>query len=68
MAQSLFYSRSPVFYPNRDSQVRAYREPVKIEELEALRLNDLEGLEQEECAAKMEVSRQTFQRILITAR
>ncbi|HEY8463297.1 MAG TPA: DUF134 domain-containing protein [Bacillota bacterium] len=41
---------------------------LKIEELEALRLKDLEGLEQEECAAKMEVSRQTFQRILITAR
>lgn len=36
---------------------------LKIEELEAVRLRDLEGLEQEECANKMEVSRQTFQRI-----
>jgi predicted DNA-binding protein (UPF0251 family)/DNA-directed RNA polymerase subunit RPC12/RpoP len=41
---------------------------LKIEELEALRLKDLEGLEQEECAAKMEISRQTFQRILLAAR
>lgn len=41
---------------------------VKIEELEALRLKDLEGLEQEECAERMEISRQTFQRILLTAR
>jgi predicted DNA-binding protein (UPF0251 family) len=41
---------------------------LKIEELEALRLKDSEGLEQEECAVNMEVSRQTFQRILITAR
>lgn len=39
-----------------------------IEELEAIRLKDLEGLEQEECAEKMAVSRPTFQRILISAR
>lgn len=36
---------------------------LKIEELEAIRLRDLEGLEQEECANSMEISRQTFQRI-----
>lgn len=41
---------------------------LRIEELESIRLKDLEGLEQEECAEKMEVSRQTFQRILNTAR
>lgn len=41
---------------------------LKIEELEALRLKDLEGLEQEACAQRMEVSRPTFQRILISAR
>ncbi len=41
---------------------------LKLEELEALRLKDLLGLEQAECAAKMGVSRPTFQRILIAAR
>jgi predicted DNA-binding protein (UPF0251 family) len=41
---------------------------LRIEELEALRLKDLEGLEQEACAQKMEISRQTFQRVLNTAR
>lgn len=41
---------------------------LKLEELEAIRLKDLEGFEQEECAARMEVSRPTFQRILIIAR
>lgn len=41
---------------------------LRIEELEALRLKDSEGLEQEECAEKMQVSRQTFQRILGSAR
>ena len=41
---------------------------LKLEELEAIRLKDLEGLEQEECAGKMGVSRPTFQRILNSAR
>ena len=41
---------------------------LKLEELEAIRLKDMEGLEQSECADKMEVSRPTFQRILLSAR
>jgi predicted DNA-binding protein (UPF0251 family) len=56
------------FVPMGVSQCELEESLLKIEELEALRLKDLEGLEQEECAAKMEVSRQTFQRILVTAR
>jgi predicted DNA-binding protein (UPF0251 family) len=38
------------------------------EELEALRLADLEGFTQEEAAERMDVSRSTFQRILAHAR
>src|SRR5208283_35994 len=41
---------------------------LKFEEAEALRLKELEGLEQEEGAARMFVSRATFQRILTSAR
>ena len=41
---------------------------LKMEELEALRLKDLEGFEQEVCAIRMAVSRPTFQRILLSAR
>jgi predicted DNA-binding protein (UPF0251 family) len=41
---------------------------LTVEELEAIRLKDQEGLEQEECAARMQVSRPTFQRILTSAR
>ena len=37
---------------------------LSVDELEALRLKDLEGLEQEEAAQEMGVSRQTFQRII----
>ena len=38
------------------------------EELEALRLADLEGLTQEQAAGRMGVSRSTFQRIVVRAR
>jgi predicted DNA-binding protein (UPF0251 family) len=41
---------------------------LSLEEVEALRLKDLEGLEQEEGAEKMNVSRPTFQRVLASAR
>ena len=39
-----------------------------VEEAEAIRLKDLEELEQEECAVKMSISRTTFSRILDSAR
>jgi uncharacterized protein len=41
---------------------------LSVDALEAIRLKDLEGFDQEECAEKMQVSRPTFQRILINAR
>lgn len=42
--------------------------PLKDEELEALFLADYEGLEQDEAARLMNVSRATFSRILLAAR
>jgi uncharacterized protein len=41
---------------------------ILLEELEAIRLKDVEGLEQADCARQMEISRPTFQRILLAAR
>ena len=41
---------------------------LSVEEAEALRLKELEGLEQEQGAEKMNISRQTFQRVLASAR
>ncbi|OGZ34138.1 MAG: hypothetical protein A2Y98_02275 [Candidatus Portnoybacteria bacterium RBG_19FT_COMBO_36_7] len=41
---------------------------LSIDELEALRLCDLEDLEQEEGAIKMKISQSTLQRILASAR
>ena len=40
---------------------------LTLDELEAIRLADLEGLYQEEAAARMEVSRQTFGNIISSA-
>jgi predicted DNA-binding protein (UPF0251 family) len=41
---------------------------LTVEEAEAIRLKDLEGLEQEAGAEKMNISRPTFQRVLASAR
>lgn len=58
----------PYFIPSSNSAEMISENILKLEELEALRLKDLEGFEQEECAKRMEVSRPTFQRILLSAR
>ena len=41
---------------------------LAVEELEAIRLKDLEGLDQESCAVRMKISRPTFHRVLSSAR
>lgn len=41
---------------------------LTLEEVESIRLKDLEGLEQEECARQMRISRPTFHRILESGR
>lgn len=56
------------FIPSDTDIPQAAKNVLLLEELEAVRLKDLEGLEQEECAERMQVSRPTFQRILLSAR
>ena len=56
------------FHPSGIPRAVLEENTLKIEELESLRLKDLEGLEQEECAERMGISRQTFQRIYSAAR
>ena len=41
---------------------------LTVDEFEAVRLKDLEGLEQEECAKKMDISQPTFHRLVLSAR
>ena len=40
---------------------------LTTEEVEALRLRNIDGLSQEDCAGKMKTSQSTFQRILSSA-
>ncbi len=53
----------PQGVPLRELEIVA----LAAEEAEALRLKNIEDLEQEEAAKKMNVSRSTFQRILASA-
>ena len=41
---------------------------LQVDEFEAIRLKDLESLEQEECAKKMNISQPTFHRLVSSAR
>ena len=41
---------------------------LSVEEAEAIRLKDVEALEQEDCAQRMNISRTTFSRVLGSAR
>ncbi|MBN1776858.1 MAG: DUF134 domain-containing protein [Clostridiales bacterium] len=56
------------FVPAKRASAEDAENTLKLEELEAVRLKDLEGLEQEDCAGRMEISRATYQRILLSAR
>lgn len=56
------------FVPSDKEIPEVAKNVLKLEELEAIRLKDLQGFEQGVCAEKMEISRQTFQRILLSAR
>ena len=42
-------------------------EEISVEELEVLRLKNVKGLDQNECAQKMNISQSTFQRVLSEA-
>jgi predicted DNA-binding protein (UPF0251 family) len=54
----------PAGVPSRPLEAVA----LSVEELEAIRLKDVEGLQQEECAQRMRISRPTFHRVLESAR
>ena len=59
---------SPAIYKPAGVPLFDLRQVVLLpEELEALRLADLEGRSQEEAAEQMDISRSTFQRILARA-
>lgn len=63
-----FFPKYTYFKP-RGRVIEEMEEVVlNLEELEAMRLKDIEELNQEQCAKRMHVSRQTFQNIIDSAR
>ncbi|MCY6484202.1 DUF134 domain-containing protein [Clostridium aestuarii] len=63
-----FFPENNYFVPLGKRKCELQEIVLKIEELEAMRLKDIEKLNQEQCAEKMMVSRQTFQNIIDGAR
>ena len=63
-----FFPENNYFVPWGKRKCEIEETTLKVEELEAMRLKDIEDLNQEECAVKMQVSRQTFQNIIDSAR
>lgn len=55
------------FNPGRESSLKLEGVFLTLDEFEAIRLSDLEGLKQEAAAKKMRVSRPTFSRIISSA-
>lgn len=63
-----YFPENTYFIPLGKRKCEVEEITLKIEELEAMRLKDIEELNQEECAERMQVSRQTFQNIIDNAR
>ncbi|MGI6702820.1 MAG: DUF134 domain-containing protein [Clostridia bacterium] len=63
-----FFPENTYFIPLGKKKCDVEEITLKLEELEAMRLKDIEGLNQEECAERMHVSRQTFQNVIDSAR
>ena len=63
-----FFPENNYFVPWGKPKCEIEEIVLKVEELEAMRLKDIEDFNQEQCAEKMQVSRQTFQNIIDSAR
>ena len=63
-----FIPQITYFKPTAVPLARLQEICLSVEEAEAIRLKDLDRLEQEKCAQRMNISRTTFGRVLCSAR
>ena len=63
-----FQPRATYFKPAGARMIELKETILTVDEFEAVRLKDLAGLEQSECAEKMRVSQPTFHRLVSSAR
>jgi uncharacterized protein len=67
--RKIFFSPNVVYFKPRAVPLSALKEMnLDLDEIEALRLCDLEGRKQKEASQKMRISQSTFSRILVRAR
>jgi len=63
------FNPNVTYFKPRGIPLRELEEVIlPVDGYEAVRLKDLEGLEQEECAKKMNISQPTFHRLVLSAR
>lgn len=69
ICRNINFIPSVTYFKPRGVSMRNLDEVVlQKDELEALRLKDLEGLDQSVCAEKMNISQPTFHRLVVLAR
>ncbi|MFH1916328.1 MAG: DUF134 domain-containing protein [Nanoarchaeota archaeon] len=69
LCRRIAFAPDVVYFKPAGTPLKELEESViSFEEYEAIRLKDLEGLEQEEAAAKMDISQPTFHRLILAAR
>ncbi len=67
--RKISFNPNVIYFKPRGAPLSRLEEiDLSLDELEAIRLYDMEGLEQGEAATKMNVSQSTFSRILNSAR
>jgi len=67
--RKLFFDPQATYFKPRAIPLSSLEEvSLALEEIEALRLCDYEGMNQKEASVKMEISQSTIQRILTSAR
>jgi len=69
ICRRIFSEPSVTYFKPRGVPMAGLEEVIlHMDEFEAVRLKDLEGLEQEDCARRMGISQPTFHRLVTSAR
>ncbi|MEM4625592.1 MAG: DUF134 domain-containing protein [Candidatus Pacearchaeota archaeon] len=69
LCRKVRFNPTVTYFKPRGIPLRDLNEVIlQVDEFEAIRLKDLEGLEQEECAKRMNISQPTFHRLVLSAR
>jgi predicted DNA-binding protein (UPF0251 family) len=69
LCRRIFFKPDVIYFKPRGVRLRELDEIIlTLDELESVRLKDLEGMDQEDAAKKMNISQPTFHRLILSAR